>query len=899
MAEKEFHHMGNAGFPGTDNIDVYAYENTFDYTRWQPDVTVKCCNVLWDSNYSNVPYFASDSARDTWFDALSGITETLQVETRILPDGRVKLPIPFDVMSQYNYLYCVFPVFTAADNPIAYESATNRRSRWYWFVKDVRAIAPNTTEVILDLDVWTTYGNDCTISYMMLERGHYPMAQADVSEYLEAPSSNTQWLSSPDVNYGPDAKLVASQTSIVYNTDTTYAVFCCTGHIEENVSWGTYQDETVPDNTDFLTACATHYTNQGVPSVETFAVLASDLNDFLYDIDQSYPQFKQTVQCVFFASVNMVDVGSSWTMFGHNVWTVNSSRTTKTLLQLDQESFGFASQYENICKLYTYPYSRIRIATEDGPVADVRIEDMTGSKLSAVSVLSYAWPAITLDCNIVGVNGPTQTLSFQNITERNFSMGGDWFDRLVSWDIPTFGIVQSGKLAYDVGSYYQREQAAADRDTDETNGDLQNNLTYGDISGNNGNSKRMNARERANAFNTAESNLDNIERDNALNTTLYGGSAGNRGLVPQYNYDTNNRNNDFLDTQNASNSAVDFTEASTDDFTAAANGLNNLKLNADVVTDNTFAALGTITSTNSAALTANVNGVSSIITGGIGAGTSAAATGLMAPIAAVAGIGAGIINGASTVATTNIAISKESSLTNQAISSNRTKGAFAYHFNTAMNSATKTYNDDMRKYKNQLAYDTVTQQNSTNLAKGNELYGPLADTRAASGVVKWNADQTRQVKDTIAENTHAVNAQVIDNTRDNATSRIRNARRQGRVGAPQIYGNFNPQHATTRPIGLFAELVTQPKGAIACAGDQMLRYGYMLDRVVPATDLSVMSHFTYWKASDLWVTGDTGRGVPEDAQERIKLAFLDGVTVWDNPSEIGNVSIYDNAVKEG
>lgn len=218
-------------------------------------------------------------------------------------------------------------------------------------------------------------------------------------------------------------------------------------------------------------------------------------------------------------------------------------------------------------------------------------------------------------------------------------------------------------------------------------------------------------------------------------------------------------------------------------------------------------------------------------------------------------------------------------------------------YNSRMAKLTIDYNDDLRQYKNQLAYNTVSEQNSTNLAKGKELYGPLEDTRAASGVVKWNADQTRQVKDTIAENTHAVQATTIDNTRDNATSRIENARRQGRVNAPQIYGTFNPQHATTRPIGLFAELVTQPKGAIACAGDQMLRYGYMLDRAVPANELSIMTHFSYWKASDIWVTGEDGRGVPENAQERIKLAFLDGVTVWDNPSEIGKISIYDNAVK--
>ena len=61
---------------------------------------------------------------------------------------------------------------------------------------------------------------------------------------------------------------------------------------------------------------------------------------------------------------------------------------------------------------------------------------------------------------------------------------------------------------------------------------------------------------------------------------------------------------------------------------------------------------------------------------------------------------------------------------------------------------------------------------------------------------------------------------------------------------------------------------------------------------VAKSGLKLMRHFTYWKASDIWVydvceTNDT----PQNA---IVAIFEKGVTVWNDPDEIGMVSPYDN-----
>ena len=53
-----------------------------------------------------------------------------------------------------------------------------------------------------------------------------------------------------------------------------------------------------------------------------------------------------------------------------------------------------------------------------------------------------------------------------------------------------------------------------------------------------------------------------------------------------------------------------------------------------------------------------------------------------------------------------------------------------------------------------------------------------------------------------------------------------------------------------------------------------------------------MPHFTYWKCSEVWCSG-AGTAL-EGAQQAIKDIMTAGVTVWSDPEEIGQVSIYDN-----
>lgn len=194
----QFPHMSDRNFPGLP-ADNYRGQSRYDYTLWGAGTRLKLLNVNWRSDYSNVVKFENDAARDAYFDAATGYSNELNSEYRMLPDGDIKLPLPFDEVVRYNYLMIDFG---KSPNPL---ETAEHVARYFFFIEDCAFAANNTTELHLSLDAWTTYVNRTGISYMMLERGHAPVAATDAAEYLKNPIANNRLLLSDDYNFGDPA----------------------------------------------------------------------------------------------------------------------------------------------------------------------------------------------------------------------------------------------------------------------------------------------------------------------------------------------------------------------------------------------------------------------------------------------------------------------------------------------------------------------------------------------------------------------------------------------------------------------------------------------------------------------------------------------------------------------
>ena len=139
--------------------------------------------------------------------------------------------------------------------------------------------------------------------------------------------------------------------------------------------------------------------------------------------------------------------------------------------------------------------------------------------------------------------------------------------------------------------------------------------------------------------------------------------------------------------------------------------------------------------------------------------------------------------------------------------------------------------------------------------------------------------------------------QIANGARDQSTgySSIQNQINQAAINAPFEFGSWsNGNLAASRPLGLFANIVTQNEAAISKAGDEFLRYGYMFNQYWEFDgNWNIGEHFTYWKLRDFWVSN---LNVPDMYMDKLRFFLFGGVTVWHRPEDIGHTSIYENGV---
>lgn len=789
-------------FPHVGNVDVFKFDNDFDYERFNAtQMELQVCSVPWDvgeahigartiSGIGNVVYFGTKDERDAWFDAIPD-SECYRFTTKykeLHRDMVIDVPIPYDMCAKHNYLVVKYNLFANDDSPVMYESTDGLRE-WFWFIREVEFVAPNTTRLHLLDDAFQTWIYDINVSGMILERGHAPLFAMSADEYLSNPLENNAYLLTEDVNFG-DATQVSHTDALVLNDGNMYACIATTGN--PKADWGT------KSGGSWHVPVSAYYSNQGQPSCYVFAVSAANINSLLAEIDANAPQFKQTIQAIFFVSEKLVTVAGTFELFGIQCYNLNASRKTLDLTNLDKSQFGYDSRYADIAKLYTSPYAHIEISDENGEVDIIRIEDTTGN-IDVSASLSYAWPFINLDAHLMGVGGGRSgNVTFRNVNSHTFPFAGRWYDTLRSWSVPTFAVVLSPAKENDYSTHFDRVQEAYAADIAKTNADAAANTTLAD----------------SNA--TADNIVDNADVTIDGNTAQT--SISNAGAQADASY----------------------TQLYNTDMAIASNMLSGMSTASTIAANEKQAAIGA---------------VSGVAQGAIGAVASGN------PVGAAASIAGSIVGAAAQVASMNVSNGLLAYDQTLASASNRASA-------TASNGTTQNKVDN----QNDIQSDLTDNQND------------VTEAHAAndSALMKGNAQR---------DNATA----LANNVRNRAvvTSDIANQISQAALREPFLYGDFsNGESASTKPMALFANIVTQSKSAIASAGDEFLRYGYMLDRQWDFDgDWNVGKYFTYWKLKDFWVYN---LNVPDMYMDKIRFFLFGGVTVWRKPEYIGKVSVYDN-----
>lgn len=781
-------------FPNLDNVNVYKYDNTLDYSRFKSTARLKMCNVPWCGDYDNVVKFDDDAARDAWFDALEGETVNLDTMFNVKPDGASKVPVPVTSAQGYNYLVVDLPRMTSDAQPLAY-AAGDRKRRYCYFIQDAQQLSPNSTRLILTLDAWTTYINEMRFDYVLLERGHAPVAASSVADYLANPRDNSAYLLSDDVNTGGEPYVETARAYRNYSAETQRA--CVATYADLQGDFGTAAAPKVP--------AISEPDVSGVLAPRVYSVAVDDLQPFLRKIESDAPWMKSTVLGVFFAPSDLLTQSAPFTLWGVSVTILNAVQKIEPFMQPGVADFGYPAQAAGFAKLYTYPYAAIRIGDERGQASTVRIEDLGPDGIRLASAVNLVMPYISIDARLLGIAGATDSLTFQTIEGRTYSYGGAWGEYLKSWNLPVMQVSQSAASRAAYTTVYSRAHAKLAAD----------------------NALASSLASNSTAYTNVDNSAKNVTDNNAVNT--------------------------------AANTAV---TANANDWALTGAAASNRKLKSDCDADNETSTamqgvqnevISITTANNNASAIANTLG--SVVTGGItwgGADAKSAAIGGVADLA----VSIPTANAAAAISQTSNSLAATLAQTN-AIKKTNNAAEFTAETWRIQNNASNTAT-------------TLRNEASTKVANSN------------AGVMRTNAGNTKATGDANANRAHAT-----------AIDAISAGLNQAGVAAPAQFGaNANGQSSATAPRALFAQIVTQRECDIMNAASAFARYGYSLMREFSMERMQVMRHFTYWKCSEVWCSGN-GNAL-ESAQGAIKDILIRGVTVWSKPEEIGRVSIYDN-----
>lgn len=848
----KFSHLdGATSFPDTGTRVYGQYRNVFDYNVWTPNTAIKLCRVNWYDDYHDVVKFPDNVARDTWFDKLDGETVKLTTNMYIAradTDG-IKLPVPYMTAQQYNYIVVDFS-HDIINTPY---QKTDVQTRYHFFIASVRAEAPNTTTCTLTRDVWTDYINSATINGLLLSRGHAPLMETTPQELLKNPRANCRDFTLPDVDYGNAAVNVRKSTPYNLQNGARYICLATTFSPEQLQNMSGMRGTNITDSdaiysnadgtvTGFSWGAGNIYTanvagagtsynsvdNLTASNVSMYALEASKISgDYFDTLFAYYPHIMSQIAAVFVATANMMRFSSSVNVNGVEWHTVSGARAKISDINLTIDDFGYKNEYAKITRLYLAPYAHLEISDNLGNKSRVEIADC--GRLSVQTITSLSYPILRQIAWLDGIGSDGNTaISIDGMNGTS-----------ITADVPNADALKT-LISHDIPTYALQRRAIDAHRADAYNREIAQARENAIISYENGARSAnvaLSNTNRSNANSIANTNLTN-----ALNSTVTTNSNNASNAI----YKNNVTQQNLL--LSASNNKIDEMNVATLDLTTQL-----------VNTEITASAIGTVTAA-----------IGAIGTAATGIAVTAATGGAAAPMVA-AGLGA----------VGSVGLSSASFATGA--SKTAAEAGYKQAYNDAAAFATKKYNGQANSASIAMAGTQNIQSTTLNTNNTNA-------SNATSSSIAANNANTSNTNAAASRDQSVDNAKrVMVNTRSNVNMAWRDLLNHAAqpVGA---YGGDNFRHATGLDT-MTVKIVTEDNGAIAAAGDYMLRYGIASNKLYNRPSLTPCKHFAYWQCADIWIVCPFAQN---EQLQTIRDIFSNGVTIWTKPEEVGGDFTHDN-----
>ena len=397
-------------FPGLPD-NIYDYQNQFDYSVWSPNTEITCATVPWDASYRDIVRFDSEDERRAYFSevAKSGYSFNLTGMVYLRYGEPVRVNAPFSMINQCNYLIVRNPIQPVS--AISGEGVPSRKPDvFYYFINDVTYVAPNTTQLNIQLDVWQTYYDRLSFGLCYINKGHIGIAnenstKINLRDYL----TDTEGL-----NIG-DEYDITHQEFINFMEEPPYIVVMSTTNLE-----GSFGSVSSP-----ILQTAYGMVTDGLPNGSNIYAFTADNFLTFMKYMSDYPWVSQGISMItvvpsVFCQV-MEDEVTIGNTTAHKLETVPGAYDDAlyTIVNL-YDKYEIPERYKNLFKFFTSPYSFIEMTALNGGEIILKNECLSpqvtpeGNDAIHLSTLSVCSPP-----HIRGMVIPEEYNSYSGGTEPN------------------------------------------------------------------------------------------------------------------------------------------------------------------------------------------------------------------------------------------------------------------------------------------------------------------------------------------------------------------------------------------------------------------------------------------------------------------------------------------------
>jgi hypothetical protein len=457
----------------------FGYE--FNYALWTEGTRVSLVNVPWNNDYRDVVKFASRNALNSYITSIENADYVINDLAYVKPNEPIRIDLPFNKVYRFNYL--------KASNPIQPIPGNDTSRDFYYFITDVRYLAPNTTEIVVQLDVFQTFIYDISFGNCYIERGHIGIANTKAFD-----NYGRDYLTIPEgIDLGNEYQIVTKRNKPImaskYNSNPAHIdntafniLVVSTVNLKADPGTVTAPELHTAEGGDFFgfPSGASMYVWETPNDFQNFMAWLSDkpwVSQGIISITAIPPikrydpdfEFNETGAGELFDPETDLTEAPESLLFPLKYSLFSNWRTSTEILNYIPE------RYRHLKKFLTSPYMMIELTTFSGTPIAIRPEAWADASATVVERVMFAPPGQRVMVTPFKYNAlsgsDTDHLfpGWENVEGFPFIEGGDdngeWLDMATSiTNFPSAMIVNNGAIAYLASNRnaiaFQRQSAA-------------------------------------------------------------------------------------------------------------------------------------------------------------------------------------------------------------------------------------------------------------------------------------------------------------------------------------------------------------------------------------------------------------------------------------------------------